>query len=422
MGRTARDRTPNLPPVEKIEVPGTIPKWRWVLVVLLLLVGAAFIAYGFSSLFSSEPGWSEIEAESTEDLSCSGDFTLLYNLGTNGMNASAENRALTALYTQAAVDAYRLFTTDIGYVDIHNPYYINAHPNEVMTVDDTLYRAFSQIQQSGDRTLYLAPIYELYDNVFTCADDAQTADFDPRQNEDVRAYDREIASFANDPDAIDIRLLGDGQIELHVSDAYLAYAEEAEIEDFIDFSWLKNAFIIDYLADRLITNGYTAGTISSVDGFSRIMDDDAQHSLTLYDRQGSDIFPAATMIYSGALAIVTLRDYPMDDAYPPRYYTFDDGRTLTRYLDARDGLCKSALHDLTAYSKTSGCAEITLSLIPLFIADEWEDTAPDALCEDGIFTIYCRDRVIRYNDPTLILDHLLNADAIRYISELVTQP
>ncbi|MCD8014832.1 MAG: hypothetical protein LUG99_16995 [Lachnospiraceae bacterium] len=56
---------------------------------------------------------------------------------------------------------------------------------------------------------------------------------------------------------------------LFVSDDHLAYAEETGFLSYIDFFWMKNAFIIDYLTDTLIEKGYTQGASSSYDGFDR---------------------------------------------------------------------------------------------------------------------------------------------------------
>lgn len=71
---------------------------------------------------------------------------------------------------------------------------------------------------------------------------------------------------------MNVELLGGNQVKLSVSDDYLAFAEKNFISDFIDFSWMKNAFITDYVADVMIDNGYTLGSLTSYDGFTRNLD------------------------------------------------------------------------------------------------------------------------------------------------------
>ena len=417
MGRTVRTRhTPNLPPVQKIELPSVTPKWRWALVILLLVFGIGILVHTLVSFLSAQAGWQEIEVNSTDDLSCASDFTLLYNLGASGIAAPAESRALTTLYTQAATDAFKLFTGDIGYYDVHNVYYINRHPNEVIELDEALYRAFEQVVASGDRSIYLGPIYDTYNGLFTCQDDLLTVDFDPVQNEALRATFANFAAFASDAQSVDLRLLDGNKIELFVSSEYLAYAEAEDVADFIDFYWMKNAFIADYLADTLAAGGYTLGTLSSHDGFIRCLDDASgtEYALNLYDRVDTTVYPAAVMRYSGARAICALRGYPLIDADMSRFYVFADGQVRTPYLDARDGLCRNATDDLVLTSRAMGCAQLLLRSIPVFIADAFDESAIGALANEAIGAVYCRDRTVLCSDPSLTITDVLASESVAY--------
>ncbi len=59
--------------------------------------------------------------------------------------------------------------------------------------------------------------------------------------------------------------------ELTPSDMHHRIASElAEgIGSFIDFSWMRNAFIADYLAEGLAARGFGKGALTSFDGFAR---------------------------------------------------------------------------------------------------------------------------------------------------------
>ena len=76
-----------------------------------------------------------------------------------------------------------------------------------------------------------------------------------------------VAAFTQNPDDISLELPGENQVCLHVSDAYQAYAAEMGYTAYLDFFWMKNAFLIDYLADTIRGEGYQLGIISSKDGF-----------------------------------------------------------------------------------------------------------------------------------------------------------
>ncbi len=419
MRRTRRDNRdiPHPKPVEKIELSEQHLGLRLVLTVLLLVAGVGGITYAISSLFSADAGWCQIESSASE-YNCGEDFTFLYCLGETDVSATTEKKAVTALYSDATELAFQLFTDDMEYDGVHNVYYINRHPNEEIEVEPLLYEAFSLVQSYGDRCIYLAPVYAQYTDLFFCTDDSQAVDFDPRLNPEVAAYYAEIAGYANDRDAVDLELLGDNRICLKVSEEYLTYAQDCGFENFIDFFWLKNAFIADYLADVMISNGYTHGCLSSYDGFIRNLDSSgASYSYDITDRVGQILYPAARMDYSDPISIVDLRDYGVNNPY---YYTFANGEIRTPYLDPRDGLCKSAVGELICYSREQGCAETLLQMIPVYISDLFVPEALGELARAGTYSIYCQDSKVLYNDPALSLTEFYSGEDAQYSSELIS--
>lgn len=403
-GGRGRD-LPHPKPVNKIELPTGHRRLRLTLAAVFLMAGAFLIAYSVGKLSSKEPGWSEIQVSSSE-LNCSGDFVFLYCLGEGETSATEENKEITACYTSATEYAFRMFTNDVAYENIRNMYYISRHPNEEMEIDAVLYQAFSLIRESGDRSLYLAPVYEQYNGLFHCTEEYQTVEYDPYLNQELADYYAAIAGFANDAAMVNIELLGENRICLRVADEYLAFAAENEIESFIDFYWMKNAFIIDYLADEILAAGYSRGCLSSVDGFTRNLDRSGErYAFTFYDRVDSLICPVANVQYTGPLAMVYLHDYGLDSGQQ-YYYAYSGGEIRTPYLDARDGLCKSAVSDLVCHSGEAGCSEILLRMIPVYIAETFRKDAPDRLAEEGIYSIYNEGGRICYNDAGLTLTDL----------------
>ena len=416
MGRTARNRsTPNVKPVEKIELSEKNVGLRLVLIAILLMIGAGALAYGVNALFTVESGWHEIQADSGAELNNANEFVFMYELGVGEKSATVEKKALTSLYTDAVVNAYRLFASGEEFENVNNLSYINRHPNEVITVDPALYHAFEIIQNAHNRAIYMAPVYRQYDDIFTCSDDSQLIDFDPYRSEEVAFYYKEIAAYANDVEAINLELLGDSQIRLYVSSDYLKYAEENYITDFIDFFWMKNAFIVDYLADTLIEKGYTSGTISSFDGFTRNLDTrQTSYSLSVYDYVDGRAYQAASMEYNGARSIVYLRNYMMNSPDTQYYYQMENGQTRTPYLDVRDGLCKSAIDSLYAYSTEISCGEILMQVMPIYIADTLDTTKIKGLSEQNVYFVYCEDQTIYYNESGLKLTYLFDHGSLKY--------
>lgn len=401
MGRRVGNRNiPRPKPVEKIELSKRHIKQRTILTALLLVIGMAALGYALYSYFAAESGWQEIAADNAAALSGREEFVLLYELGSGDLSASAEKKALTALYTEALQTSYRLFDNDMLYEGISNVRYINQHPNETITVDASLYQAFSLVQRCGSRYLYLAPAYAYYDNIFYCHDDSELVNFDPHLSEAVRADFDALAAFARDPGAVDLQLLDGNRVVLKVSEAYLQYASENGVESFIDFYWMKNAFMTDYLAQRLAADGYSAGCISSYDGFVRNLDGrGTQYAFALYNRSEQTVYQAETMRYTGPESIVFLRGYPLNSLDSRHYYELADGQIRTPYLDIADGLNRSALDNLVMYSGDLGCAELALRAAPVYIADSFREDALRALAEEGIGSIYFKDGKAVYVTP-----------------------
>lgn len=386
---------------------------RMIAAGVLLVFGAAMLAYAISQFLSPDVDWMTVEAGSGQGGTCAGEFTFLYR-----PDSAAERRAVTQLYTGLCRTAYEQFNHLEPFEGVNNVYAINRHPNEALTVDRVLYDAFAQVVESGSRLLYLGPVYARYGNLFFCGDDSQLADFDPALSEEVAREYREIATFANDPEMIRLELLDGNQIRLVVAQEYLAYAERAEIEDFIDFDWTSNAFIADYLARELTAQGYTRGALTSYDGFIRNLDGSGRnYSLSLYDRREESIRAAAVLEYTGPMSAVILRDYPLGQLDALHYYELRSGEIRTPYLDPADGLNKNAVHNLVCYSGDSGCGEMALKIAPIYIADSLRVEALEHLAAEGIESIRFEDGMICPTDPGATLTHLYESDGVRYTLE-----
>lgn len=409
-----KDNRPRVKPVRKIELSEEHVTLRMVLVFLLLAIAAAALVAGLTSLLNKDPGWKEVEVDSSA-LNCSADFVFNYDFGYAGISATAEYKQVLAIYTEATEKAYWLFNRDQGDSRYPGIYEVNTHVNQVVEVDPVLYSAFALLAAADSRSLYLAPVYAQYDNLFACEDDVQAAYYSPDKNPETASYFRQVAAFVNDPAMIDLELLGDNRVRLNVSEEYLAFAEEEEITAFLDFHWMTNAFIVDYLAEQLQEKGYTNGYLTSYDGFTRNLDTrESAYSFNIFDRSGSTVYMAGRMEYAGAISIVSLRDYGMTEPDRWHYYNWSDGSITSPYVDSADGRSKSATEDLISYSGELGCAEILLRLTPIYIADELDTAALNRLTAGGIYSLWCEEQTIRYNDPAVWILDLYEKEDVRY--------
>lgn len=398
-------RTPHVKPVIRLELEDGKTRSRVILVLVLLAIGAIALIYGLFGLLNTQPGWQAIEASSTQR-NCSQDFVINYDFSDVGGAASAQYKQLSELYGEASERAFQVFTPDEQPEGVHNLRYLNDHLNEAVTVDEILYDALSLVHEYGNRAIYLAPVYVEYNRIFYSESEAQAIAADPGQNPEQMRYITELAAYANDPDMIDIELLDENQVCLHVSDTYLAFTEENEIETVVDFGWMKNAFIADYLAEVMTENGFSSGYLSSYDGFTRNLDRrDTSYSVNLFDRMDQSIHLAAVMEYDTPMSIVFLRDYPMYDVDRWSYYSFSDGRIATPFIDPKDGVNKCSIDSLVCYSGEASCGEILLQMFPVFVADAFSEEQLLMLEIDGIYSLWCESAAVFHNekDARLVL-------------------
>lgn len=402
MGKSGKRNT-DLPlqRVKNIELSDKNRMLRIILLVVLLVIAVMAFYFGIKAFLTTDPGWTQVEANADE-LNCSEDFLFQYCYGQSEESAIEEKKRLTLLYTEAVEDAWRIFHEEILVV--------GDNVNKAVTVDPALYRALEQIQSYGNRNLYLAPVYGEYNRIFTSDNDAVAAEIDPGQNKEQAAYVAELAAYANDPAMIDIQLLENDQVKLVVAPEYLAFAQENEITQFLDFGWMVNGFIADYLAQTLSDAGFNHGFLSSFDGFTRNLDDRGeQFNLNLFDRRENSVHLPGVMQYDRPIAIVFLRDYPMSQRDQYHYYTFSSGRIVTAYVDPADGLSKCATDSLVGFSYTEGCVDVMLQLCPVFLSDRLDTAALDTLYQMGTGSIWVEDTAVCCNDPSLQIK--LNKDA-----------
>ena len=398
MGRTVKDPNRRQPkPVQKVQLSEKNVGRRIVLVVLFLAIGSGFLVYGFMNFLRGDSGWREISVKAGSELNCSEDFTLKYNVGAGGVSAGGEAKALSLIYTDAAVKGYRLFNIDESFGDVTNLYDINQHPNEVMTVDPVLYDALKKVSDANCREIYLGPLYASLENLCMSNDDAVAAQFDPEKDDDAAEEAAAVAAFAQNPDDISMEFPGENQVCLHVSDAYQVYAAEMGYTAYLDFFWMKNAFLIDYLADTIRGEGYQLGIISSKDGFVRCLDEtgEKEYQYPLYHLSGNEIQSHGTMTYEGPKSIVFFQA-GSPDTY--RYYQYQDGTMRTPYLSASDGKDHTAASELIVYSGEYGCADTLLAALSDYQAESLSGESLKTLASQKIYSVWFENNEIQTTD------------------------
>lgn len=389
-------------PITRIELSDKNKTLRLVAAILLLVIGAVGITIGITSLLHKDTGWQRVQLN-LQDRSCSENFILQYNFSGSGAEATTVNNKIQSVYGPACVKSYQLFTPDETIDGVNNIYYVNHRPNEVITVDPVLYAAFEKLE--GTPWLYLGPVYEYYYSVIYNADESLIYEMDPMTSPDAAAYVEKIADFAADRNAVNLELLGENRVKLHISQEYLAFAKAEEIENFIDFGYMTNAFIIDYLADEMIAAGLTDGYLVSADGYTRNLDSKHRFSFNLFDRIEDTVYPAGILQYRGPISLVYLKDYPT--ANSDSNYRENIDHFVHLLADPNDGICRTAEENLVSYSYNMGCADVMLRMLSGFVGDDF------AVPQD-VFSIWMEEDLICYNDDSVQIINPLDCEEITY--------
>ncbi len=265
-GSARRKREPAMPKVEKIHLDERHMGARFIAFVLCLTLGLGALGFGIYSLLSTEPGWAEIEASSTE-ARCAADFSFRYYFRGD---ATAGRKALVTLYTQECIRLTKLFDTTESYEDCPgNLYDINTSINQEVRADHELYEILEQLHD--DPAIYQGLLNTHSLNLYYDGRDIFEDDWS------------ELADIALDRSALSLELLGEDRVRLNVSKECEALAGELGLNCYLDLGWLKNAVILDSLAETLSARGFTDGIISSRDGFTRSL--------------GGDLGPVALSLY-----------------------------------------------------------------------------------------------------------------------------
>lgn len=405
MSKNARDNRPHIRPVTRLELSEKNIKFRWIAIVILLAIAVVSIGYGFTVALSTEPGWQEVTVQ-PDKVNCSSDFVLMYDFGAGDANPTLQYKQLEQIYEELTVSAYQLFSPEAVSSAADNLQAVNAHVNEAVKVDPVLYRALEQVVSYGNRHVFLAPVTELYDAVFLSEGDGEAMAFDPMFDAELAQLVQETAEFCGDPAHVSLEILGENQVRLNVSEEYLAFAREYGIETYLDFGWMVNAFITDYMADALMTAGYTYGYLVSYDGFTRNLDvSGGDYGINFFDRQGNTVLMPARLAYGGPKSVVFLRDYPLSDQDKWHYHSYESGEITTVFLDPADGVSKAATDSLMVYSGYQGCGELLLQIAPVFTADELNTQTLIRLGNSAVYAIWTEGSKIFHTqeNPNLML-------------------
>ena len=172
------------------------------------------------------------------------------------------------------------------------------------------------------------------------------------------------------------------------------------------------------LSDVRIEKGYVYGTLSAYDGFMRNFDirENVSYAYNLIAQYAGNAYDVGRYEYVGKNSIVFLRSFKTNEL-DMNYYRYEDGTQRHAYVDANDGLCKNSLDTLIAYSDDATCAEVLLSVMPVYISDAFEQEKLISLSENGIYSIWFDGTLLRHSEETAIFKELYDDGKTKFSAE-----
>lgn len=346
MSRYARDNRPYVPKVQRAELKEGNYMLRAILVGVAIAIAVAAFGYGITRLLTPDTGWQSVDATTRTPAARS--IQLSYCYGQGEMEATLERRSVANTYSDALEAADEALSTESG----SQLASLWENPNTPVQVGDILYKALETYLAADSRGLFYAPLYSWYNSLFACQSDDEAAMFDPTRDPGAAEYVRQVTAFVSQEDHIRLELLPDNTVTLHVSQAYLDFCEENGIEALVDFGWVKNAFLLDAVADALEAEGLNAAMLASDDGYSRCLTQ-TRFGLNLLEYQVGTPRQAAQIPCDGPISVAAVRAFPMDSRDEGSYYAWADGSFSAPYLDRDTGLLSAQNENLALLSSGS---------------------------------------------------------------------
>ena len=387
-------------PVNKIELDESHIKLRVIALIIAVLVVIGSLIFIIVKYTTKDKGWTRIELT---DNSINEQYYFDYELGDS---PTKEYKEVSNIYETSMTYAYSLFDSYKGYDNVNNVYYINNNPNKEIAIEGLLYNAFKDVKASNSNSIFLGPIVSYYNSIIISDDTT----YDPYKNEDIKKEIEEYINMINDTNHFELRLLDNNKIYLYTSTGFQKLVDDIGV-GIINFNYLKNAFILDYVKDKLNNSNFMSGYINSYDGYKISLGSHIEYNYEIHDEHDGLSDLVGIFKNSEKLNVVTFKNTITSSSDNKLIKKLPDGSRRTYYIDDVDGLSKESVKYLCGYSANNKLSDIALNMENVYISNSFDNTK---LSSDNKY-IWISDKVINYTDDKLKIEALING----YTTKLV---
>lgn len=389
-------------PVEKIEINIKHVKLRFFIVIVLVLVVIGVGVYMLVSSLTETDGWKDIPVNSNlEHYNYGDEFYFQYNLGKSGKGATEEFKELQQVYSESIISTSKDLSSYDSYEDVHNVYYINSHINEDIVVSDYLFDALNKVLEKEPNFLYYGPIHSEYEKFLLTAKEATAKSFDPHYSLELSNYYTRVIEKINNGD-ISISLNQENKsVRLNVNEEYknliIENTTENTVPHYIDFGWLKEPLIMDYLYDKLTSLGFIYGYITTYRGCFMNLYKNFNYQLNINNYIDNVSQRSARMTIINPMRGIQFRNFSVYDSYDLYHlFTYKDGVSRTDYINYSDGLDYASIDSLTCYSYNLSLTEIALAGVKVYSNNVFN--MESLLSNTNIESVWVLNKQLKYTD------------------------
>lgn len=304
---------------------------RVIAFALVFAVALGCIGFGVSRLGHKEPGYYEIEADASDEVSHYADgFAFLYRFDGTSSEIKAQLSEVKDIYNAALMRSYKLLDTETAYEGYVNLATLNENLGQPVSVSEELFAiltdAWAKTQEGRGFSMFAGALYDEWYGILSLDD---ISEFDPAVNADsaarIHALARETAdlsyfSLAADPSAL--------TVTVSAAPEYTRFLRENEYsERIVSMNVLEDAYRLSLIRDALEARGYLNGYLYTDSGLTLSLSEHEGGAYALYSLSGETVTQYASVTAAANSACSFLRVFPMLEGEIRYHAIAQDGGT-----------------------------------------------------------------------------------------------
>lgn len=348
----------------KLQVSTRHVKLRIVLFVVFFLIAVGAFTLGFVNMGKKTAGYQRIEANTDASaLLYNNAVTFRYFFDGTSNEIKHEVKALQEVYTRIYAQLYKALDCNASYEGVMSMGELNARRGETVQVSPQLYAilkdAYAKTLENKGYNMFAGALYEAWRSILILQ---EPQEFDPLYNETEAQRIGAIANVVSDLGNFSLEFLSDSDclVRFDVSDSYSAFEREYELDSpVMDLNVLKDAYLLEYLASELVSEGYSLGYLCTPEGSVVCMSSLGTLDYDMYTLEKGQSTRYASIPLSGRFCAVSDTAFGMGSPYA--YSIESAGCTYYRNLhfDPRNGDFANVLMSLSLIAPDNSLVELS---------------------------------------------------------------